>query len=62
MIFEVKVNLEKNCRVEMGVEITSEAGKHTGEVNVVAYDYEHVYSGGAEGVINVSEWGWIITF
>lgn len=35
------------------IDATSEAGKHTGEVNALVYDYDHVYSGGADGVINV---------
>lgn len=36
------------------IDATSEAGKHTGEVNALVYDHDHVYSGGADGVINVS--------
>lgn len=36
------------------IDATSEAGKHTDEVNALVYDYDHVYSGGADGVINVS--------
>lgn len=36
------------------IDATSEAGKHTGEINTLVYDYDHVYSGGADGVINVS--------
>lgn len=31
-----------------------EAGKHAGGINTLIYDNDHVYSGGSDGVINVS--------
>lgn len=35
------------------MDVTCEAGKHTGEITALAFDYDHVYSGGEDGVINV---------
>lgn len=39
----------------MSAEILSvgEAGKHTGDINALLYDNDHVYTGGSDGVINV---------
>lgn len=41
---------------KMSGEILSvgEAGKHAGSINTLLYDNDHVYSGGSDGVINVS--------
>lgn len=36
------------------IDVTCEAGKHAGEITALAFDYDHVYSGGSDGVINVS--------
>lgn len=36
------------------VDLASDPTKHAGEINAVVYDYDHVYSGGNDGVINVS--------
>lgn len=35
------------------MDVTCEAGKHTGEITALAFDNDHVYSGGEDGVINV---------
>lgn len=31
-----------------------EVGKHVGVINTLLFDNDHVYSGGSDGVINVS--------
>lgn len=35
------------------VDLASDPTKHAGEINALVYDYDHVYSGGNDGVINV---------